>query len=132
MDIVLDEEMFKFFRPQDYGAFLQIVSEKDEAVEKTEAPRDLNRKINHFNRYYNYVFDRYYFPIVYDRKAEAMDSVMSLMNSRFEIRYNPYDFFQSYVFYGMAQIEGLYWQKDVKKLYQKYLDNDHILYNNPN
>lgn len=131
-NITMDEEMFKFFRPQDYGAFLQIVSEKDEAVEKTEAPRDLNRKINHFNRYYNYVFDRYYFPIVYDRKAEAMDSVMSLMNSRFEIRYNPYDFFQSYVFYGMAQIEGLYWQKDVNKLYQKYLNNDHILYNNPN
>ena len=131
-NITMDEELFKFFRPQDYGAFLQIVSEKDEEVEKAEAPRDLNRKINHFNRYYNYVFDRYYFPIVYDRKAEAMDSVMSLMNNRFEIRYNPYDFFQSYVFYGMAQIEGLYWQKDVKKLYQKYLNNDHILYNNPN
>ena len=37
-NITMDEEMFKFFRPQDYGAFLQIVSEKDEAVEKTEAP----------------------------------------------------------------------------------------------
>ena len=130
-NITMDEEMFKSFRPQDYGAFLQIVSEKDEEVEKTEAPRDLNRKINYFSRYYNYAFDKYYFPIVYDRKTDAMDSLILLMNNKFDVRYNPYDFFQSYVFYGMSQIFRLYWQKDVHKLYQKYMDNDHILYNNP-
>jgi thiol-disulfide isomerase/thioredoxin len=131
-NITIDDELFKSFRPQDYGAFLQIVSEKDEDEEKVEAPRDLNRKINYYNRYYNYVFDRFYFPIVYDRDVAAMDSVMSLIQKRFELRYNPYDFFQSYVFYGMSQIEGLYWQKDAGKMYQKYLNNDHILYNNPN
>ena len=131
-NVTMDEELFNTFRPEDYGAFLQLVSDKDEEVEKAESPRDLNRKINFFTRYYNYVFDQYYFAIVYDRKSDAMDSVMSQMRKRFNIRYNPYDFFQSYMFYGMSQIEGLYWQKDAHKLYQKYLDNDHILYNNPN
>ena len=129
-NITMDENMFSYFRPQDFGAFLQVVSEneEDDAIKS----HDLNRKINYFSRYFNFVFDRYYFQITYDRKPEARDSVLSLMQRKFEIRYNPYDFYQAYVFYGMSQLDRIFWQKDVDKLYQKYLDNDHILYNNPN
>ena len=130
-NITMDEELFKQFRPQDFGGFLQVVNE-DEVENNVEASKDLNRKINYFTRYYNYAFDRYYFPITYDRNPDAKDSVLKMMNNRFDIRYNPYDFYQSYVFYGMSQLDRIYWQKDADKLYQKYLDNDHILYNNPN
>lgn len=130
-NITMDENMFDIYRPQDYGAFLQLVQEGEDNGE-TQKSRDLNLKINYFDRYYNFVFDRYYFPITYDRKTEARDSVLALMRQRFDVRYNPYDFYQSYVFYGMSQLDRIFWQKERNKLYQKYLNNDHILYNNPN
>ena len=123
--ISMDAELFKFFRPQDYDGFLQVKNEN-------ESPQDLNRKVNYFSGFYNYAFNKYYFPIVYDGNEAARDSVLAMMQHKFEIRYNPYDFYQSYVFYGISQLDRIYWQKEAKKLYQKYLDNDHILYNNPN
>ena len=123
--ISMDADLFNFFRPQDYDGFLQVENENDN-------PQDLNRRVNYFSDYYNYAFNRYFFPIVYDRDEAARDSLMAIMRQKFEIRYNPFDFYQSYVFYGISQLDRIYWQKETKKLYQKYLDNDYILYNNPN
>ncbi len=123
--ISMDADLFNFFRPQDYDGFLQVENENDN-------PQDLNRRVNYFSDYYNYAFNRYFFPIVYDRDEAARDSLMAMMQQKFEIRYNPFDFYQSYVFYGISQLDRIYWQKETKKLYQKYLDNDYILYNNPN
>ena len=123
--ISMDADLFNFFRPQDYDGFLQVENENDN-------PQDLNRRVNYFSDYYNYAFSRYYFPIVYDRDEDARDSVLAMMRQKFEIRYNPFDFYQSYVYYGISQLDRIYWQKEAEKLYQKYLDNDYILYNNPN
>lgn len=123
--ITMDAELFNFFRPQDYDGFLQVKNEKADA-------QDLNHKVNYFTAYYNYVFNRYYFSITYDRSEAARDSVLDLLNSKFDISYKPLDFYQSYLFYGISQLDRIYWQKEAKKLYQKYLDNDYILYNNPN
>lgn len=131
-NVTMDENMFNYFRPQDFGAFLQVVNEKGEEEESADKSRDLNLKINYFSRYYSYVLDHYYFPITYDQNKDARDSVLLLMQRKFEVKYNPYDFFQSYVFYGMSHLDRIYWQKEADKLYRKYLDNDHILYNNPN
>lgn len=129
-NVTMDENMFSYFRPQDFGAFLQVVSDNDE--DEVAMSHDLNRKINYFTRYFNYIFDSYYFQITYDRNPNARDSVLSLMQRKFDVRYNPYDFYQAYMFYGMSQLDRIYWQKDAGKMYRKYLDNDHILYNNPN
>ena len=123
--ISMDAELFNFFRPQDYDGFLQVQNEK--ADEK-----DLNHKVNYFTSYYNYAFNRYYFPIVYDRDEAARDSVLAMIQQRFDISYKPLDFYQSYLFYGISQLDRIYWQKEPGKLYHKYLDNDYILYNNPN
>lgn len=123
--ITMDGELFSFFRPQDYDGFLQVKNEHADA-------QDLNHKVNYFSAYYNYAFDRYYFPIVYDGSEAARDSVLNMLNAKFEISYKPYDFYQSYLFYGISQLDRIYWQKEGEKLYQKYLDNDYILYNNPN
>ena len=123
--ISMDAELFNFFRPQDYDGFLQVKNEK--ADEK-----DLNHKVNYFTAYYNYAFNRYYFPIVYDRDEAARDSVLAMIQQKFDISYKPLDFYQSYLFYGISQLDRIYWQKEAKKLYHKYLDNDYILYNNPN
>ncbi|MBR4536291.1 MAG: redoxin domain-containing protein [Bacteroidales bacterium] len=123
--ISMDAELFNFFCPQDYDGFLQVKNEK--ADEK-----DLNHKVNYFTAYYNYAFGRFYFPIVYDRDEAARDSVLAMIQQRFDISYKPLDFYQSYLFYGISQLDRIYWQKEVKKLYQKYLDNDYVLYNNPN
>ncbi len=120
----MDAELFNSFSPQDYDGFLQVENEN-------ETPQDLNRKVNYFSNYYNYAFNRYYFPIVYDKSEAARDSVMALMQRKFDIRYNPFDFYQSYIFYGISQLDRIYWQKDAEKLYDKYLNNDYILYNNP-
>ncbi|MBO4654899.1 MAG: TlpA family protein disulfide reductase [Bacteroidales bacterium] len=123
--ITMDEELFKFFRPQDYEGFLQV---KNEHADE----QDLNHKVNYFSAYYNYAFDRYYFPILFDRSEAARDSVLVLLRQKFDISYKPYDFYQSYIFYGLSQLDRIFWQKETDKLYKKYLDNDHILYNNPN
>ena len=73
--ISMDAELFNFFRPQDYDGFLQVKNEK--ADEK-----DLNHKVNYFTAYYNYAFNRYYFPIVYDRDEAARDSVLGMKASK--------------------------------------------------
>lgn len=100
--ISMDAELFNFFRPQDYDGFLHVKNEN-------ESSQDLNRKVNYFSGYYNYAFDKYYFPIVYDGSVVARDSVLSMMQQKFEIRYNPYDFYQSYVFYGISHLDRIYW-----------------------
>lgn len=122
--INMDAEMFKQLNPQDYNSFLQINNNQND-------PNDINNRINYFSTYFNYVFDRYSFQIIYNHDKASCDSVKQLLNSKFDIRYRPLDFYTSFMFYDASQLDEMYWQKDRDSLYNKYLNNDYILYNNP-
>lgn len=122
--IDMDPALFNLYAPQDYDGFLHIVNNNPDS-------KDLNSKINYFSRFYNALFDHFSFKILYDHDAASYDSVKTIMNGKFDVRNNPYDFYQSYQFYEMSNLDRIYWQKDADSLYNKYLNNDHILYNHP-
>lgn len=122
--INMDAGMFNQLNPQDYDAFLQVTNNQNNN-------NDINNKINYFTAYFNRVFEKYSFHIVYDHDKAARDTVMLLLNNKFNLHYNPLDFYTSYLFYDASQLDEMYWQKDRDSLYNKYLNNDYILYNNP-
>lgn len=124
LTIDMDPKLFNLYAPQDYDGFLHIVNNNPDK-------QDLNSKINYFSRFYNALFERFSFKILYDHDAAAYDSVQSVMNEKFDVRNNPYDFYQAYQFYEMSNLDRIYWQKEGDSLFNKYLNNDHILYNHP-
>lgn len=120
----MDPDLFNLYSPQDYGGFLQVTNDVPDK-------NDLNAKINRFSHYFDAAFDHFSFKMVYDHDQISYDSMQTLLQNNFDIRYNPYDFYQSYLFYQVSNLDRLYWQKDADSLFNKYLNNDHVLYNHP-
>lgn len=122
--ISVDTVLYKLVNPEKYGGFLQIENAKKDTD-------DLNFKINRFSSYFSRVNDEYAFRMIYGRDAGIFDTVRAIIGEHFDFQYNPTNFYQSYGYYTLGGIDMLQYNKKPLFLYQKYFDNDYILYNNP-
>lgn len=124
LEIDMDPQLFNLLDPGDYGGFLQVRS-----INRDTA--DLNYKINSFSRYFENATS-YYLPyIVYGHSLAHHDTLTGLLKDRFHIRYEPDNFYLSYLYYSLGSIDKFIFQKNPDTLYERYLNNDYILYNNP-
>ena len=124
--ITMDSVLYQTINPEKYGGFLQI----ENAQKDTD---DLNFKINRFSKYFNQVTDNYAFPMIYGSpdSVNIFDTVRNIIGEHFDFQYIPTNFYQSYGYYMMGEIDLLQYRKKPVFIYQKYFDNDYILYNNP-
>lgn len=122
--ITMDSTLFQLINPEKYGGFLQIENTKKDTS-------DLNYKINRFAQYYNGVVDDYAYPLIYGATYNVFDTVRSIIAQHFDFQYNPTNFYQSYGYYTLGVIDLLEYTKKPYHIYQKYFDNDYILYYNP-
>lgn len=122
--ISMDSALFQLINPEKYGGFLQIENAKKDTA-------DLNYKINRFSKYYNGVVDAYAYPLIYGGTPNIFDTVHAIIAKHFDFQYNPTNFYQSYGFYTLGTLDLLQYPKKPVFLYEKYFDNDYILYYNP-
>lgn len=123
-NISVDTTLYKLVNPEKYGGFLQIENTKKDTD-------DLNFKINRFSNYFARVSDQFAYAMIYGSGGNVFDSVRNIIGEHFDFQYNPTNFYQSYGYYTMGSIDMLQYNKKPIYLYQKYFDNDYILYNNP-
>ncbi len=122
--ITMDSTLFQLINPEKYGGFLQIENTKKDTA-------DLNYKINRFSKYYNSVVDAYAYPLIYGAEYNVFDTVHAIIAEHFDFQYNPTNFYQAYGFYTLGTLDLLQYPKKPVSLYEKYFDNDYILYYNP-
>ena len=123
-NITVDSTLYQRINPEKYGGFLQIENTKTDTG-------DLNYKINRFTQYFNRVANAYSFGMIYGSEDNIFDTVRNLISEHFDFQYLPENFYQSYGYYTLGSIDLLQYRKKPIYLYQKYFDNDYILYNNP-
>lgn len=122
--ITMDSTLFQLINPEKYGGFLQIENVRKDTT-------DLNYKINRFSQFYNAVVDDYAYPLIYGSTDNVFDTVHAIIAERYDFQYLPDNYYQSYGFYTMGGLDMLQYRKKPLFIYQKYFDNDHILYYNP-
>jgi len=122
--ISTDTILFQLINPEHYGGYLEITSNKTDT-------NDLNYKINRFSNYFNKAMNYYGFKLTYDHDIAYYDTLTDLLHKHFDYRYNPDNFYQSYLYYTSGMLDRLCFPKDFSRIYRDYFDNDHILYNNP-
>lgn len=122
--ISTDTTLFELINPDTYGGYLQITSDREDTA-------DLNYKINGFANYFSRAMDYYGFRINYNHDMAAYSELDSLLHSKFPFQYQPDNFYLSYLFYTYGSLEKIRIQKEPLKFYNKYFDNDYLLYNNP-
>lgn len=122
--ISVDTVLYQLINPEKYGGFLQIENAKKDT-------NDLNFKINRFSSYFSRVSNEYAYKMIYGYDSSIFDTVRDIIGEHFNFQYNPTNFYQSYGYYTMGGIDMLQYNKKPVFLYQKYFDNDYILYNNP-
>lgn len=122
--ISVDSVLFQRINPEKYGGFLLIENEHADTA-------DLNYKINRFSQFFHQISDTHFYQMVYGHNPDIFDSVRSLISEQFDFQYIPTNFYQSYGYYSLGDIDLLQYRKKPVYLYQKYFDNDYILYNNP-
>ncbi len=123
-NISMDSILYERIDPEKYGGFLQIENTKADT-------NDLNYKISRFSQFFNRVTDAYSYPMVYGASYNVFDTVRDIIAKRYTFHYNPANYYQSYGYYTLGEIDILEFRKKPILLYQKYFDNDYILYNNP-
>lgn len=123
-NISMDSLLYDRIDPEKYGGFLQIENTKADTG-------DLNYKINRFSQFFNQVTDEYAYPLIYGSNADIFDTVRNIISERFDFQYIPTNFYQAYGYYTLGSLDMLQYRKKPILLYQKYFDNDYILYNNP-
>jgi thiol-disulfide isomerase/thioredoxin len=100
---------------------------------ETRMPADtteLNYKINRFDRAFSY-FLYLYTPLIYQGiPVHRYDSLIGLLTEKFPVNPEAIDYYSVYVRYRIAGIDLLYEHKDRYKLYNKYLENPYVFYNN--
>lgn len=92
---------------------------------------DINIKINYFNRRFESILAPFAREIALYASTQAFDSLVTHVVREFPLVYNPDNFYYAYIYYTIADIERMVMRKSPRKIYDKYLNNDHILYNNP-
>ena len=123
-DITMDPQLFDLLDPEMFGGFLQVRSNTVDTL-------DINYKINRFNSFYNRTLDNYQYTLFFEKNAKVYDSLMSDIQQRFPIQYVPENFYYSYLYYTIGALEMLIYSKSSNRLFEKYLDNEYILYDNP-
>lgn len=123
-DISMDEQLFQLLEPEYYGGMLQIKNTQNDSEE-------LNYKLNRFNAFYERIISYYQDDLSYFHDLNAFDTISKEVDQRFGLKYIPTDFYSSYVYYTIASTESIIREKYPKQLYEKYFDNEYILYNNP-
>lgn len=123
VELSADENLLKRIDATIMGS---AITAKFTAVDTNE----LNYKINRFDYYYNYFLYLYGDFIYRHIPQNTYDSLVSLLTERFPIRNDAIDYYSVYVKYKLAYLDLLYYSKDKKKLYDAYLDNPYIFYNN--
>ena len=124
IDINMDEQKFKMFNPADENGFLQIKSAQVDT-------NDLNYKINRFFNFYENNLEKYAYQITRYRSILHYDSLQNEIKNQYSVVYEPTNYYLSYIFYTLGQLEAIVKNKDSKTIFQKYFDNDFILYDNP-
>lgn len=122
--IDMDEQLFKMFNPTDENGFLQITTPSVDT-------NDLNYKLQRFTYYYDRLMNEYAYKITRFKKHEDFDSLELKVKELFPVEYIPTNFYNAYIFYTLGQLESIIYNKQPKKVYDKYFDNDYILYDNP-
>lgn len=112
------------FDPAQQNSFLRITTTETDT-------NDINLKINHFNNRLDEILAPRAHAIMRYNSIRDFDSVYAQISQEFPVLYNPDNYYHSYIYYSLANIERILYGKSPKKIYTKYLDNDHILYNNP-
>lgn len=123
-EINTDTVLFQLINPEHYGGYLEITNTRTDT-------NDLNYKINRFSNYFNKVMNYYGFKITYDRDIAYYDTLNDLLHKHFDYKYNPDNFYHSYLYYTCGMLDRLCFPKDYLRIYRDYFDNDRILYNNP-
>ena len=123
-NISVDSALYDRLNPEKYGGYLHIESTKKDTA-------DLNFKINLFSDYFNRVADTYSYKMIYRPSSDIFDTVRSEIAQNFVFQYNPTNFYLSYGYYTLGEIDLLQYRKKPVYIYEKYFDNDYILYNNP-
>ena len=122
--ISVDSTLYQRINPEKYGGYLLIRSDCNDTA-------DLNYKVNRFSQFFNNIIDEYSFPMIYGSDVNIFDTVRAAIAEKYEFQYVPTNFYQSYGYYTLGEIDMLQMSKRPLQLYQKYFDNDYILYNNP-
>ena len=122
IELSSDENLLKRIDADMLGGAINI---KFTSVDTNE----LNYKINRFERYYS-LFLYSYTNSIRGVAQTAYDSLVSLLTSRFPVDNDAIDYYSVYVKYKLAYIDLIYYHKDIQKLYKKYLDIQHIFYDN--
>ncbi|MCR4877861.1 MAG: TlpA family protein disulfide reductase [Bacteroidales bacterium] len=122
--VSMDSTLYQLINPEKYGGFLQIENDRHDTA-------DLNYKINRFSEFFNRVSDSYSYPMIYGSEGNIFDTVRDIIAEQYDFQYVPTNFYQSYGFYTLGEIDLLQYRKKPIYIYQKYFDNDYILYNNP-
>ncbi|MDL2313086.1 TlpA family protein disulfide reductase [Bacteroidales bacterium OttesenSCG-928-B11] len=123
-NVEMDTVLFKLFDPGAYGGFLQIQNLKTDT-------NDINLKINYFLAFYEAILQEFSYRIVYLKDKECYDTVVQEISKRFPTEYEPTNFYKSYIYYTIAQLDKIIYSKYPDKLYEKYFNNEYVLYNNP-
>ena len=123
-NISVDSTLFQRINPEKYGGYLHIENPNKDTA-------DLNFKINRFSEYFKRVADAYSYQMIYGNDPTIYDTVRSEIAQHFVFQYNPTNFYQAYGYYTLGSIDMLQYRKKPTYLYEKYFDNDYILYNNP-
>lgn len=124
IEINMDEQKFKMFNPADENGFLQIRSSQIDT-------NDLNYKINKFYSFYEKTLEKYANNIIRFRSLLHYDSLLNDIESQYPVVYEPTNYYFSYIYYTIGQLEAIVKNKNYKEIYNKYFDNDFILYDNP-
>ena len=123
VELSSDENLLKRIDADMLGGAISI---KFASVDTNE----LNYKINRFERYYSLFLYTYGDVFFQNVPIATYDSLMSLLTDRFPIKKDAIDYYSIYIRYKLAYIDLLYYHKDKQKMYDKYLDNPYIFYNN--
>ena len=123
-EIDMDPELFKLLDPGQFGGYVQIKS----------IPYDtnsLNHKINRFNTYFEDALAYYFTAIYHQKDKNSYDTLRHLLSTNFPIQYKPDDFYLSFIYYSLGIVDKIVYHKYVDTIYNRYFNNEYILYNNP-
>jgi len=123
-DLNMDKELFSLFNPLDENAYIEI---KPNPLDTN----DLNFKIQKFSYLYEAILQNHIKNIINNKTYNYFDSLQLEVSQYFPIEYNPTNFYLSFIYYTLGQIEVIVNTKNQKKTFEKYFNNDYILYDNP-
>ena len=123
LELSADENLLKRIDAEMLGAAIEIrITNTDTA--------ELNYKISRFDRYFSHFLYLYALEIYQNVPVQRYDSLIGLLTEKFPVSNNDIDYYSVYVKYRIADIDLMYYCKNKEKIYNKYLDNDYVFYNN--